>query len=377
MFIICLIKSQDSFNKIKDTLNNIDVEEYINSLEYLQQRISIHAYDLAVIDIKLWWRDEAIKLFKRNNINYIDFAGNFEETIKNINNFYEKNKAIDDKKQQSKQEVVKNVKPEIKYVYREKVVEVPKIVIKSKNIRQQIYSITSLTDENIRDNFSINVGYVFSRKSDTSTLIIDLSKFELINHVDSVINKPDKIFDNSSSLNPNSLNDYLYKIENNFCLLKVDNTILTEEIVKTILFAARDYENIIFVLNAENDNSTFKFIYTLSNFIFLLTDALLISRLNNLKFIDKIIENGQSRENIKIIITELADLESNEIDYMYKPFKTFYINRNLYINSINKRKIVALNNDTEMNTYFELLHIDHKTKKFNIFELFKKGGSNL
>lgn len=115
---ICCMKSIDSYKRIVNCLtDNIEWEEYLTEIDQVQAKIAFINYDLAIIDEKLWWKDEAIDLFTKKSSEIIIFRGNFEDTI---NEIQEKNKKLE---LQSTKEEIENKKEDekkesqIKYVY--------------------------------------------------------------------------------------------------------------------------------------------------------------------------------------------------------------------------------------------------------------------
>lgn len=84
--IVCCMKSKDSFKRMVNQIqqDNIEWEEFINDIDIIQGKIAYTDYDLVVIDEKLWWKDDAIELFKKRNIDMIIFQGDFEEIVNQI-----------------------------------------------------------------------------------------------------------------------------------------------------------------------------------------------------------------------------------------------------------------------------------------------------
>lgn len=85
--LVFCIKSKESFKRIQNTLkidNNLELEEFIPNLEALQSNITIKHYDIAVIDEKLSWKEEAFDLLNKKGTSIILFKGNFKKTISEI-----------------------------------------------------------------------------------------------------------------------------------------------------------------------------------------------------------------------------------------------------------------------------------------------------
>jgi len=86
MKIVCCLRSEESYKRIKFQVNNenIEWEDFINDIDYLREKIAFIYYDLAIVDEKLWWKDDAVSLFKNFNIDIIFFEGDFEHVFKNV-----------------------------------------------------------------------------------------------------------------------------------------------------------------------------------------------------------------------------------------------------------------------------------------------------
>lgn len=87
--LVFCIKLKESFRRIQNTLkidNNLELEEFIPNLEALQSNIAIKHYDIAVIDEKLSWKEEALDLLNKKGTSIILFKGNFKKTISEIYN---------------------------------------------------------------------------------------------------------------------------------------------------------------------------------------------------------------------------------------------------------------------------------------------------
>ncbi len=85
--LVFCIKSKESFRRIQNTLkidNNLELEEFISNLEVLQSNITIKHYDIAVVDEKLSWKEEALDVLNKKGANIILFKGNFKKSISEI-----------------------------------------------------------------------------------------------------------------------------------------------------------------------------------------------------------------------------------------------------------------------------------------------------
>lgn len=155
--IMPLIKSKDSYNRIKSDFDFIDFEEQITSLESLQENIVICDYDIAIIDIKIPYYEEALNLLIKNEIPIVLFKGNFKELSDQLNHTIDEIKSNISKVNEEKN-LNEKKETKIKYVYLErpyyenepkieikevekiveKIVEVEKPIIIEKEIEREI-----------------------------------------------------------------------------------------------------------------------------------------------------------------------------------------------------------------------------------------------
>ena len=66
--LVFCIKSKESFRRIQSTLKiytNLELEEFIPNLDLLQSNITIKNYDIAVVDEKLSWKEEALDVLNK------------------------------------------------------------------------------------------------------------------------------------------------------------------------------------------------------------------------------------------------------------------------------------------------------------------------
>ena len=85
--LVFCIKLRESFKRITNTLkidNNFELEDFIPSLETLQENIIIKDYDIAIVDEKLIWQDAALDLFNKKGVKIVLFKGDFKKTISDI-----------------------------------------------------------------------------------------------------------------------------------------------------------------------------------------------------------------------------------------------------------------------------------------------------
>lgn len=93
--LVFCIKSRESFKRITNTLkidNNFELEDFTPNLEALQENIIIKQYDIAIIDEKLAWQEEALDLLNKKGVKIVLFKGDFKKTISDIYNEIPKDK---------------------------------------------------------------------------------------------------------------------------------------------------------------------------------------------------------------------------------------------------------------------------------------------
>lgn len=129
--IIPLIKSEDSYKRIKSEFNFVDFEEQITSLENLQEKMVICDYDIAIVDIRISWYEEALNLLKKSEICIVLFKGDFQDLANKLNDAINEVKIKISKLEENKG-LNKKSETEIKYVYldRPSTKNEPKIEIK-------------------------------------------------------------------------------------------------------------------------------------------------------------------------------------------------------------------------------------------------------
>lgn len=140
--IILCMKSKFSFERIKNQFldKRIEWEEFIEELEDLQEKIVLNSYDIAIIDEKIWWKDDAINLLERKESNIILFQGDFEEVFKKILEFLppeekeEEKEVLNFSTDKEKSEDTR----EIRYIETEKVIV--KEVIKKVPVYKEVYA---------------------------------------------------------------------------------------------------------------------------------------------------------------------------------------------------------------------------------------------
>ncbi|WP_031368511.1 ParA family protein [Clostridium botulinum] len=117
MLICCIFKLKDSFNRFKlsdeiKVKNNIELE-FIEKIEELQEKIAYKKYDLAILDEKVWWKDDALRLLQNTEVSVIQFTGDFEK----LNHYVCKNIDIIEKAESRMQQNQEEEKNNVKYVY--------------------------------------------------------------------------------------------------------------------------------------------------------------------------------------------------------------------------------------------------------------------
>ena len=122
MKIICIMKSQESFKRLRYQLKDerIEWEEHLQSLEDIQERIIFAEYEVAIIDQNLWWKEEAKELLENFNVEVILFEGAFEEVTNQVLQML----PVVEEEQEIEESVneEEDVRP-IRYVEKERIIE--------------------------------------------------------------------------------------------------------------------------------------------------------------------------------------------------------------------------------------------------------------
>lgn len=361
MNVCCILKNKSSYNKIMQSITTIKFE-YVGSLEELQQRIIFQEYDVAIIDQKVWWGNEAKSLLQmKDEIKILQFEGSFKiiiDHLKELEQIYKEEEIEEETEGQPF--LYKNDSEKTKIIYKEKIVKVPveKLVYKTKNIKQEVLSVLTICEPNIRDSFSVNLGLALSKKY--KTIIIDNSPNQNI-HYHFEMNYEEKEIE-YNDLNSGNIESYVQEINDKLGLLEINNP--TEDNIKKILFSLKNYEKIIFVLGSIQAN---KITINASHKTFVISDPLYVSYKNNLNILEYLNCEGQKNEDIKIIITSEEE-EEETIKYLYKDNEVFFIDRSSHIEASNKRKFI-LDIYQEESFYIDLLESKKKKRKkvFNFF----------
>jgi hypothetical protein len=122
MKVICIMKSQESFKRLKYQLRDerIELEEPLQSLEDIQERIIFAGYEVAIIDQNVWWNQEARELLENFQVEIIPFEGVFEEVTNQILEMLPP--IVEESEEEEKAEEVIDNRP-IRYIEKEKIIE--------------------------------------------------------------------------------------------------------------------------------------------------------------------------------------------------------------------------------------------------------------
>lgn len=86
-FIICCLNIKESYARITNHFKGhpyISFEEYTGDIDEVKNKFLYKKWKYAVVDRKLPWFDEAVKFFKKNNIDIIYFYDDYKEVIASI-----------------------------------------------------------------------------------------------------------------------------------------------------------------------------------------------------------------------------------------------------------------------------------------------------
>jgi len=177
--IICCMKSKESYIRIVSHINqsNIDFEENMSDLDNVQEKVYYTKYDLAIVDEKIWWKNEALEFFNKQNIEILLFQGDFEEIINKIKERFVDNEVDAEPINDSDEEAFKGEKKaikyvplkEIEYVDREVKVEVYKPVYAG--IKYQVVLVANLTKRAGSTFLTLNLAKALSNYSVLTSVI--------------------------------------------------------------------------------------------------------------------------------------------------------------------------------------------------------------
>ncbi|MBY6984795.1 ParA family protein, partial [Clostridium botulinum] len=236
MLICCIFKLKDSFNRFKlsdeiKVKNNIELE-FIEKVEELQEKIAYKKYDLAILDEKIWWKDDALRLLQNIEISVIKFTGDFEK----LNHYVCKNIDIIEKAESRMQQDQEEEKNNVKYVYItvpneneekiedkkveikevEKIVEKPVIIEKEieKKVTVEVISnstITVISNCSSGKSFiTSNLSYCFADRG-YNTSVINLDKGYSANVLYGIDNNEERALKNISKYKDKDIPDVIDK----------------------------------------------------------------------------------------------------------------------------------------------------------------------
>ncbi|RCX13020.1 hypothetical protein DFR58_11977 [Anaerobacterium chartisolvens] len=124
---ICCMKSRDSYDRIVHILKqfNIQWDDFVTDLDSFKEKIASKEYDLAIIDVRLWWKDEAIDFLYRKGVeNIIPFEGDFDDILNIIKSTVKSYQSMPDEKSTFNEKYPVEQRKKDKH-QSEKMVEVP------------------------------------------------------------------------------------------------------------------------------------------------------------------------------------------------------------------------------------------------------------
>jgi len=86
-YIICCLNIKESYARITNHFKGhpyIGFEEFIGDIDEVKNKSLYKRWQLAVVDRKLPWFDEAVKFFSKNKIDIIYFDDDYSEVISSI-----------------------------------------------------------------------------------------------------------------------------------------------------------------------------------------------------------------------------------------------------------------------------------------------------
>lgn len=184
--LVCCMKSKDSYNRIINFQENkrIEWEEFINDIDDIREKMLYTNYDIAIIDEKLWWKDECIELLNRKGVKVIIFQGDFEEvTNQIIKELPDEEPVIEQVLNFSTEDNTKILnkpienEPEIKYIpkieYIEREVKVPVTVYQSvyAGIQNKVILVLNLTERAGSTFFSLNLAKAFASNNILTSVV--------------------------------------------------------------------------------------------------------------------------------------------------------------------------------------------------------------
>lgn len=317
-------------------------------LEQLQEEIGIADYNLIILDSRIWWLEKCEELLKISNASIVKFEGDFSYTFEDLNKqigeiekILEAQDKIENGVDSTKGISKEIIKPPIPPKVIVKEVPVEKIVYKykTKDIRKSIITVLSSDNTVMRDYYSLNLGAVLSSLKNNKSIVIDITFLQNIKNYLTI--EKERIAKVTKEINSATIQNCMDKIAGleNVMLLRVDS-VVSKSLIKTILFNLRDYENIIFVVDIENENIPINYILALANQVHLILEPTYPSISNSLTQVNTLKDLGQVEENIKVIFTELNDMEGDVIKEIYKnKLDITFLRREVFLDAINKNTI--------------------------------------
>jgi len=229
-----------------------------------------------------------------------------------------------------------------------KVIEVNKSLKEAANdeyTHQNIVSI--LTDDNnlMRDYFAVNLAAV-ATYGNKKSIIVDLTKNQFIINFFNI--KKERSCEMLKEITPVILSSAIDKISNvsNLDVLRINNNNLSNKMIRNLIFALREYQTVIFVMDDMNICGC-KDIITDSNNVCVIVEPSIYSCKKNIDILNEIKEVGQIDENIKIIATDYLD-EFDLWTKIYEYNKVYELNREVHLKCINSEKIITSKKDMEV-----------------------------
>ncbi len=133
MNVLPILKSDDTYKRIKLQIDSekINWEDNIKDIDDLREMFVFNTnFNLAIVDIKIFWKDEAVELLEKFNVPILYFEGDYEEIINKVLKVIPKEPVIEEVPEE-KEEVPEDDRP-VRYIekpiYIEKTreVEVPR-----------------------------------------------------------------------------------------------------------------------------------------------------------------------------------------------------------------------------------------------------------
>lgn len=338
MLIMCMFSLDASFNRVKTNYQKegIEVSNNINSIEKLQENLINLTPDIAIIDSKLEFKSEAIRLIsgKSKECKFVTFDGNFDildnylgQAIENVMEFQRNNI---DQEIPNDAKVVFIENKNNKYDHSEpKVIEIEKEVIKEVEvpviIEKEVLKVTSFKSDSVitflsaaptgKSFLSWNIAYALSRHYKVAYVNIDsfcsANSFFGIEKKDCIplkdiesktlrdlvnegyeVNKNLTVYTGEFGVKPYLKNDVFFKVLNQ---LRSENNIV---IIDT---ASGFSDNLVSALNYSNDVI---FVYDLDNSHLKMNNILLkrlegiLNKNNTISVINNVYEGSNELINV-------------------------------------------------------------------------------